>query len=99
MRNTQLLLTQLVKYLFDTHYTSNVTFIEPLELSLEKKYYLNVVKEITVTDSYLSMNKNVKGCQKQSYVECTTRKYIKALINQCQCLPFKMIRSEKVGKI
>ena len=72
-------------------------FIEPLELSLEKKYFLNVVKEITVTDSYLSMNKNTRGCQKESFDECITRKYLKALINHCQCLPFQMIQNNKVG--
>ena len=57
------------------------------------------MKEITVTDSYLSMNKNERGCQKESFDECTTRKYKNTLINQCQCLPFQMIQSTKVGNI
>ena len=74
-------------------------FIEPLLLSLDKKYYLNVVKEISVTDSYLSMNKNERGCQKETFDECTTRKYKNTLINQCQCLPFQMIQMEKVGRM
>ena len=74
-------------------------FVEPLELILEKEYYLNVVKEIAVTDSYLSMDKDVRGCQKESFDECTTMKYLKALTQKCKCLPFQMIQSTKVGKM
>ena len=43
------------------------------------------------------MDKDVRGCQIETYDECTTRKYKNSLINQCQCLPFQMIQSEKVG--
>ena len=74
-------------------------FTEPLELSLDKKYFLNVIKEITVTDSFLSMNKNEKGCQEESFNECATRKYKKTVLNKCQCLPFQMIQSKKVGNM
>ena len=76
-----------------------IDFIEPLDLSLEKKYFLNVIKEITVTNSFLSMNKDARGCQKESFDECTTRKYINTLINQCQCLPFQIIDSKKVSNL
>ena len=71
-------------------------FVEPLKLSLDKKYFLNVIKEISVTDSFMSMDKDVRGCQKESYDECTTRKYINALMNKCQCLPFQFKLNEKV---
>ena len=74
-------------------------FVEPLKLIVEKKYFLNVIKEITVTDSYMSMDKDVRGCQKASFDESTNRKYFKALINQCECLPFQIIQSKKVGNI
>ena len=43
------------------------------------------------------MNKDARGCQKESSDDCTTRKYKNTLINQCQCLPFHMIQTEKVG--
>ena len=43
------------------------------------------------------MDKDVRGCQKESYDECTTRKYENSLINQCQCLPFQIMQSKKVG--
>ena len=46
------------------------------------------------------MDKDVRACQKESYDECTTRKYENDLINQCQCLPFQIIRSsKKVGNL
>ena len=61
------------------------------------EHYLNVIKEISVTDSFLSMDKNERGCQEESFDECTTRKYLKALRNKCQCLPFQMIQSNKVS--
>ena len=72
-------------------------FAEQLELSLEKKYYLNVIKEIKVTDSYLSMDKDVKGCQKESFDDCTTRKYMNALMNKCHCLPLQIIQNNEVS--
>ena len=60
------------------------------KLKLENSYNLNVIKEIRVTDSFLSMDKDIKGCQKESYDDCTRRKYLKTLINRCQCLPFHL---------
>ena len=54
------------------------------------KYHLNVIKEITVTDSFISLEKDIKGCQVESFDECTTRKYMDPLMNKCQCLPFQL---------
>lgn len=75
-----------------------IAILEPLELSLEKKYYLNVIKEITVTDSFLSMNKDIKGCQEESFNDCTTRIYKNTLMNECQCLPFQLGLLKEVSK-
>lgn len=74
-----------------------MTVIEPLELYLEKKYFLNVIKEITVTDSFLTLDENTRGCQEESFDDCTTKKYTNALINKCHCLPFQMRLSQEVG--
>ena len=73
-----------------------LTLLEPLELSLNKKYFLNVVKEITVTDSFLSMNKDIRGCQEEAFEECSTRKFLNNLINKCLCLPFQVSENNKV---
>jgi len=66
-----------------------VNTIEPMELSLNMKHYFNVIKEISVTDSFLSLDKDIRGCQEESYDKCTTRKYMNTLMNKCQCLPFQ----------
>ena len=60
------------------------------------EHLLNVIKEVTVTDSFLSMDKEITGCQKESYDECATRKYLNALINNCQCLPFYLRLTKEV---
>ena len=62
------------------------------------EYNLNVIKEVRVTDSFQSMGKDIKGCQEESYDECTTRKYMNALIRNCQCLPFKLRLTDEVRK-
>ena len=72
-------------------------YLEPLQLSLEKKYDLNVIKDITVTDSFLSLPEHIRGCQEQSYNEYATEKYEKDLLNKCQCLPFQFRLSEEVN--
>ena len=63
------------------------------------EYYLNVIKEITVTDSFLSSNEQTRGCQEESVDECTTRKYRKTFLNQCNCLPFQLRLNEEVYTI
>ena len=67
-----------------------------MKLTLEKKYYLNFIKEITVTESILSLDENIRGCQEESYDECTTRKYKDTLIDKCQCLPFQLRLDDEV---
>ena len=68
-----------------------------MKLTLNKNYYMNVIKEITVTDSLLSLDANIRGCQAETFDECTTRKYKSNLINKCQCLPFQMRIDEEVS--
>ena len=65
-------------------------FSEPLNLALDYVYNLNNVKEITTTNSFLSLDKASRKCQEESYDECTTRKYINLLRSKCQCLPFQL---------
>lgn len=74
----------------------NLKSLEPLEFCLEKKYYLTVIKEITITDSFLSLNKDIRGCQEESFDDCTTRIYRDVLLNECKCLPFQLGLSTEV---
>ena len=90
-------------YLISTHLCSilseldsedlHLVFIfntEPLNLPLEKKYHLNGVQEVTVTDSFVSLDEDIRKCKEESYDECTFQKYYSALINKCQCMPFQI---------
>ena len=74
-------------------------FLVPLKLSLDMEYNLNVIKEITVTDSFLSMDKDIRGCQRESYDDCTSRKYTNTLLSKCQCLPFQLKLTEEVSRM
>ena len=78
-------------------------FSEPQKLLLEEKetqsiqYNINVVKDVKVTDSYLELDKSVRGCQnEESYEDCTTSYYIKTLLENCKCLPFNIRLHNKV---
>ena len=57
-------------------------------LAINKYYRLYVVKEISVTDSFLTLKDTVKRCQKETtFDECTTQKYLETLKLKCSCLP------------
>ena len=63
----------------------------------EGEYNLNVVKNIQVTESYLELDQDVRGCQTETTIQnCTTRQYISGLLEGCGCLPFSIRLSEKV---
>ena len=98
MRKIIYSLTQLVilENIIDIHTQKLIFFSEPLKLSLGKTYLLNVIKEITVTDSFLSMNKETSGCQKEPFNDCISRKFKDILLTKCKCLPFQMRLSDEV---
>ena len=64
---------------------------EPIKFDGEGEYNLNVLKEITVTDSYLGLDQEERGCQNEEpYDNCTTRQYHNTILEKCECLPFNM---------
>ena len=63
------------------------------------EHYLNVIKEISVTDSFLSSTELMKECQVEPTDECTTKKYKTTILNQCNCLPFQLRWNEEVHSI
>ena len=69
-----------------------------MELSIGNEYNLNNVEEIKVTNEFLGLNRKVTGCQhEETYDDCKTRSYIKALLNKCQCLPFGINQENEVS--
>ena len=73
-----------------------VYYLEPLQLYGEGEYNLNSVKQMKVTESFLTLDKGVRKCQNtDDYEDCTTKLYYDTLMEQCQCLPLNL-KSEKV---
>ena len=59
---------------------------------------MNNVKEVKVTDDFLTLDRSTIGCQNdESIDDCKTKEYIDSLIKQCKCLPYSMIDVEKVA--
>ena len=68
-----------------------------MELPIGKEYNLNNVKMVEITDDFLGIDENVRGCQNdEPYQDCITRHYIHAFTTQCKCLPFAIVDAEKV---
>ena len=50
-----------------------------------------MVKEVSVTVSFLTLKDETKKCQKeQTFDECKTERYIESLNSKCNCLPFQL---------
>ena len=71
---------------------------DPIHLELENRYNLNVLKEITVSNSFLSLGKDVRKCQDvETFNECVTTKFIHDLKSKCKCLPLDLRLNMKVN--
>ena len=60
------------------------------------EYNLDALTEIEATDSFMEQDEDVRKCQPEPFYNCTTRKYIDALLDQCGCLPLSIRLSDKV---
>ena len=79
----------------------NLDFSEPLELPLGYSYDFTFVKELIATDSFLTLDEDIRKCQVEPKNDCSTRKYLEDLKNKCQCLPFQLrsLIDQDVGSI
>ena len=69
----------------------------PVQLVGEGQYNLNALTQIEITDSYLALDEDVRGCQNnESFFNCTTRHYMANLLQRCGCIPFNLRLSDKV---
>ena len=65
--------------------------LEPVRLVGEGKFNLNALKEIKVSESFLGLSNEVKRCQtKETYNDCTTKKYLEKLLENCKCYPLNL---------
>ena len=83
--------------------TNNNNFVyslDPVGLVGEGQYNLNNLKEVTVTDSFLGLEKDTRHCQNiETYHDCKTRVHIENLRQECGCLPLSLKLLEKVNDI
>ena len=55
------------------------------------------MKEITVTDSFLSLAEDVRECKDhETFDECVTKRYIDDLKEHCKCIPINIRGNEEV---
>ena len=49
-----------------------------------------------MTDSYLGLDQNIRGCQNEEPLQsCTTKVYTDTVLEECGCLPLNMRTSQK----
>lgn len=78
-------------HMFACFTTLVINFIEPFKLVGEGKYNLNALRETEVTESFLGLDMEDRGCQNDEPVHnCTTRQYMNTLLNKCKCLPLNL---------
>ena len=70
-----------------------------MKLYGEGEYNLNAIKEIKVSDSFLSLGKDTIDCQRdESLYGCSTKHYLDTILDQCGCLPLNLRITNKVSK-
>ena len=68
-----------------------------MEIVEEGEYNLNNLKEISVTDSFMGLDRDTIHCQNvEAYENCKTQSHIENLKQECGCLPLSLRLSEKV---
>ena len=71
--------------------------LDPVKLHGEGQYNLHSIKEISVTDSFLGLDKVTKNCQViESFDDCKTRLHNEKIRKKCRCLPLSINLSNKV---
>ena len=66
----------------------------------EGNYALTDIKEIQVTEEFLSLSSDITKCQNQEYkAECEARQYQEQISSSCHCAPLnlKHFFTEKVS--
>ena len=75
-------------------------FLDPVGLFGEGQYNLHSMKEISVTDSFMGLDRDTRRCQNvEKESDCKTRLYAAHLRKECGCLPLSLGLSRKVISI
>ena len=72
-------------------------YVAPVQLTGEGDYNLKSINQEEVTESFLGLDQDVRGCQNEEhYDECTTRQYIENMRENCGCLPLSISLTDQV---
>ena len=75
----------------------NLHFLDPVKIIEEGQYNLNNLKEISVTDSFMGLDRATRNCQEPvTYNKCKTWLHVENLRKECRCLPLSLRLSELV---
>ena len=66
----------------------------PVELVGDYMFNLNVLKEVNVTEDFLELNEEHRGCSKTEKMDCITEGFKENILEECGCLPFKLRPSQ-----
>ena len=68
-----------------------------MTLTGEGQYNINSLKEIRATNSFLTLDDDIRGCRisGESHDDCTTRLYIDNMRQKCGCLPFSIATQDE----
>ena len=65
--------------------------LDPVELIGEGNYEVEEVKEVAITDDFVTLDEDSRKCQIVStFEDCVTQYFLKALIDNCHCLPYNL---------
>ena len=62
-----------------------------MKLYGEGNYALSAIKEVDVTDAFLSLDEEDKLCQNvETFLECQANAFIKLGLEKCNCTPYEI---------
>ena len=63
-------------------------------------YGLTSLKEIKVTEDFLELDMKSRKCQqRETFESCTTRKYLEKVVQECNCVPYRLRNFENKDKV
>ena len=70
---------------------NNQSSLDPFSQFGEFEYNLNVLKEVTVTDSFMDLASDIRKCQDVvPYEHCSTQATLDTILRTCGCLPIHL---------
>ena len=68
-----------------------------MKLQLGYEYKLDSISEIKVSNSFLGISEDDRGClNDEKHKNCTTRYFVETALKLCHCLPFQIRTTDNV---